>query len=217
MEKLKPFERRIELLKLLQGKEMRTGELAEYFGVDERTIRDDVDALRVGMKVLGVNIKIDSKHEGSQKHYYKSTVHPIFLALNASQLYLLLKLLENAMLQPRGEVYEHIFHQVYSQITDYAEELVADKLKIRYEKSEVSNLLEEEAIKRKSFILVYSEKSGRFIPVRYRDENGVIVDKEVTFVRFLNDNDVLVRDKKGNEYPLDYNDMVIDWDAVDYK
>lgn len=33
--------RRIEILKVLQGKEMRTGELAEYFGVDERTIRSD--------------------------------------------------------------------------------------------------------------------------------------------------------------------------------
>ncbi|NLO90346.1 MAG: HTH domain-containing protein [Clostridia bacterium] len=112
MKDLEPFERRIEILKLLQGREMRTGEIAEYFDVDERTIRSDIKALRDGMDILG--IKIESKHQGSQKHYYKSTVHPILLALNLSELYALLKLLENAMLKRKGEIYKHIFQQVYS-------------------------------------------------------------------------------------------------------
>jgi len=42
MKALEPFERRIEILKLLQGREMRTSEIAEYFGVEERTIRSDI-------------------------------------------------------------------------------------------------------------------------------------------------------------------------------
>jgi predicted DNA-binding transcriptional regulator YafY len=155
MKKLEPIERRIEILKLLQGREMRTGEIAEYFDVDERTIRSDIQALRDGMDILGVKIRIESKHEGTQKHYYKSTVHPIMLALNLSELYALLKLLENAMLQSRGEVYKHIFEQVYSQITDYAEGLIADKLKNKYAKTEISNLLEEEAFRHKDIKLVY--------------------------------------------------------------
>jgi predicted DNA-binding transcriptional regulator YafY len=160
MKKLEPIERRIEILKLLQGREMRTGEIAEYFDVDERTIRSDIQALRDGMDILGVKIRIESKHEGTQKHYYKSTVHPIMLALNLSELYALLKLLENAMLQSRGEVYKHIFEQVYSQITDYAEGLIADKLKNKYAKTEISNLLEEEAFRHKDIKLVYWAMPG---------------------------------------------------------
>ena len=98
MEKSEPFERRIEIIKLLHGRKMRTGELAEHF-VDDRTIRADIDSLRMGMDVLGVKIKIESKHEGSQKHCYISAVHPIMLALNLSELLALLKLLENSIIR----------------------------------------------------------------------------------------------------------------------
>jgi len=169
------------------------------------------------MDILGVKIKIESKHQGSQKHYYKSTVHPIMLALNLSELYALLKLLENAMLQSRGEVYRHIFEQVYSQITDYAEGLIADKLKNKYEKTEVSNRLEEEAIRHKDIMLVYWEKSGRFIEISYRNKDGVLVNEEVRLIDIRGDNELIVCDKRGNEYSLDYNDVVIDWATVDYK
>jgi predicted DNA-binding transcriptional regulator YafY len=217
MRKLESLERRVEILKLLQGREMRTSEIAEYFDVDERTIRSDIQALRDGMNILGVKIEIDSKHEGNQQHYYRSTVHPIMLALNLSELYALLKLLENAMLQSRGEVYKHIFEQVYSQITDYAEGLIADKLKNKYEKTKISNLLEEEAIRHNDIMLVYWAKSGRFIETRYHNKDGVIVNEEVRLIDIRKNDELIIRDKQGNEHSINYNDMVIDWTSVDYK
>lgn len=73
---------------------------------------------------------------------------PIVLALNSSELYAFLKFLEKAMMQTRGEVFKHIFDEVYSQITDYAEALIADKLKYQYDKAKITNLLEEEAFER---------------------------------------------------------------------
>ncbi|NLC27025.1 MAG: HTH domain-containing protein, partial [Fastidiosipila sp.] len=85
MKKLDKTERKIEILKLLHGKEMRTGEIAEHFSLDERTIRTDINKLREGTQILGTTFKIESKHEGSQKHFYKSTVHPILLGLNLSE------------------------------------------------------------------------------------------------------------------------------------
>ena len=140
MTKLESLERRLEILKLLQDKELRTSEIATHFNVDERTIRKDISALREGMNVFGVKIKIESKHyDGNPKHYYKSTVHPIMMALNLSELFALLKLLEDARKQCTGEVYTHIFNIVYNQITDYAEKMIADKLKDKYEKSDVKN------------------------------------------------------------------------------
>jgi predicted DNA-binding transcriptional regulator YafY len=218
MRKLELHERRVEILKLLQGREMRIGEIAEYFGVDDRTIRSDIQALRDGMNIFGVKIEIDSKHEGSQHHYYKSTVHPIMLALNSSELYALLKLLENEMLQERGEVYKHIFEQVYSQITDYAEGLIADKLKNKYEKTKISNLLEEDAVVRhKNLMFVYWMKSGRFIAISYRNKDGVMVNKEVRLIDIRNNDELIIRDEQGNEHSMNYKDMVIDWTSVDYK
>jgi len=185
MKILEPFARKVEILKLLQGREMRTSEIAEYFGGDERTIRTDMQALRDGIDIFGIKIKIESKHPGKQKHFYKSTVHPIFLALNLSELFALLKLLENAILQDRGEIYKHIFDQVYSQITDYAEGLIANKLKNKYKKTKNSNLLEEEAIKHKDIMLVYWVKSGRFIEISYRNKDGVLVNEEVSLLTFV--------------------------------
>lgn len=217
MSTFESFERKVELLKLLQGKEMRTGEIAEHFEVEELTIREDMKALRDGMDILGIKIKIESKHPGNQKHYYISTVHPILLALNSSELFALLKLLENAILQDRGEIYKHIFEQVYSQITDYAEGLIANKLKNKYKKTEISNLLEEEAIKHKDIMLVYWEKSGRFIEISYRNKDGVMVNEEVRLIDIRENNEIIVSNKQGNEYSINYNDVMIDWTSVDYK
>ena len=62
MAKFKPLDRRIEILKLLQGKKMRTGEIAEHFGVDERTIQSDLREMRDGLNFFGVKMKIESKH-----------------------------------------------------------------------------------------------------------------------------------------------------------
>lgn len=217
MKILEPFARKVEILKLLQGREMRTSEIAEYFGGDERTIRTDMQALRDGIDIFGIKIKIESKHPGKQKHFYKSTVHPIFLALNLSELFALLKLLENAILQDRGEIYKHIFDQVYSQITDYAEGLIANKLKNKYKKTKNSNLLEEEAIKHKDIMLVYWVKSGRFIEISYRNKDGVLVNEEVSLIDIRENNEIIVRNKQGNKYSINYNDVVIDWTSVDYK
>lgn len=150
----------VEILKLLQGKEMRTSEIAEHFGIDERTIRTDIDILRQGFDLFGTKIKIESRHyDGNPRHYYKSTVHPIILALNSNELLSLLKLLEEAQTSAAGEVYKHIFNSVYSQITDYAEELLANKLRNEYSKSEVKNRLEEEAFNEfKDYKLVFWQK-----------------------------------------------------------
>ena len=41
----------------------------------------------------------ESKHEGIQKCFYTSSVHPIMLALNSSELYALVKFLEEAIMQ----------------------------------------------------------------------------------------------------------------------
>lgn len=217
MKKLDKTERKFEMLKLLQGKEMRTGELAEYFDVDDRTIREDIKELREGTDFFGSKIKIESKHAGNQKHYYKSTVHPIILGLNLSELFMLLKLLEEKSKGNGGEVYRNIFKNIYSQITNYSEERIAPKLEGEYSKTEIINILEEEAFRvHKGYQLAFWNKSGKFIEISYLDENKNPISEEVRLIS-IKDNELKIEGKDGKPRWIDYSDIVIDWSAVDYK
>ena len=217
---LEPNERRIQIVKLLQGKEMRTSEIAESFDVDERTIRTDLQALREGLDVFGIKIQIESKHyDGNPKQYYKSTVHPVMLALNSSELFALLRLLENARDTNTGEVYNQIFHQVYSQVTDYFEKLIDGKLKNKYVKSEVKNRLEEDAYKDyEDYKLMYWVKSGDFLEISYNNETSESITEEMQLIKLPDiENKIVLRDRRQNEHRFYLNDIVIDWTKATYK
>lgn len=216
MTKSEPFERRLKIIKLLHGKEMRTGELAEYFDVDERTIRTDVDALREGMDVLGTKVKIESRHAGSQKHYFISTVHPIVLALNLSELFALLKLFENASMKDGGEIYKNIFQGIYSQMTDYAESRIAGLLENKYDKTQIINRLEEDAFRHEDYKLVYWMKSGRYIEISYLDKGNELMKEKARLLDNKGDR-LKIKGEDGKQRFINYNDIIVDWSAVDYK
>jgi len=211
------YKRRIEIVKYLQDKNLSTGQLAEYFDVDDRTIRSDVDALRMGYEFLGTILKIESKHEGSQKHFYKSTVHPIFLGMNLSELYMLLTLLEGHANGPGGEVYENILQNIYNQLTDYAESRLAPRLKNKYEKEISANYNEKEAFHASiDYKLMFWAKSGNFIEVSFINENKRVIDKKLR-LNGIEKSSLKVMDEDGNEFYVDYGDVMIDWSKVKYK
>ena len=218
MRKLEVFERRIEILKLLQEKEMSIGELAEAFNVEDRTMRTDIDALRQGIDLFGVKFRIESKHQGKQKHYYKSTLHPIILGLNLSELFALLKVLEEKSNSYTGDVYKNIFQSIYSQISPYAEGIIKNKLEGKYERKEITALLEEEAFKQsKDYKLIYWEKSGLPIEVNYLDpiENKRITE-EVKLLAIKGDK-IKIKNREKNEKWIEYGEVLIDWGKVSYK
>lgn len=66
-------------------------------------------------------------------------------------------------------------------------------------------------------MLVYWVKSGRFIEISYRNKDGVLVNEEVSLIDIRENNEIIVRNKQGNKYSINYNDVVIDWTSVDYK
>lgn len=219
MKRKSPLERRIEIVKLLQGTELRTGDLANHFGVaEERTIRADLEALRNGLDVFGTIIQIESKHyDGNPRQYYKSTVHPIMLALNLSELFALLKLLENSEDYLCSDIYRHIFDCVYSQMTPYAEVHIAGKLKRRYKKADViRNMPEEEAFrKNRDYQLIYWQKSGRSIEITYlKDGKPVTANARL---KDLQGKKIEAMFDDGTSLWLDYGDVLIDWSRVEYK
>ena len=213
---LDKIERQIEILKLLHGKKMRTGEIAEYFGVDDRTIRSDIDELRHGVNILGSVFRIESKHEGSQRHYYRSTVHSLILGLNLSELFMLLKLLEEKSVGAGGEVYQNIFDSIYGQLTDYAGKIVSPNLEKSYTKGNAENILEESAFEQsEAYRLVFWSKSGKFIEISYADENGSIITTDVRLVD-LKDNRLKIEERDSQSRWVDFGDILVDWSKVEY-
>ena len=207
--------RRMQILKLLQEKAMRTGEIAEYFNVDDRTIRSDLEALRDGADFFGVKVKIESKHQGNHKHYYISTVHPVFLALNLSETLALLNLLEEASdARFSGEVYNSLFIKIYSQLTDYARRCIQDRLKKEHDTDIIKNLLEEDAVKKSEhYAIAYLFKSGKSISVTFIDNGEIIHNVKIIDIRA---DELTLRSADGAEYCVKYADVIIPWHNIDY-
>jgi|LSQX01.3.fsa_nt_gb predicted DNA-binding transcriptional regulator YafY len=119
------------MLKYLHAGGKTRSQIAEDFGVSERTVSDDIATLQDGFNFLGTDMKINKLERGSNE--YKSIIHPIFLAMNSAEIYSLtvgLKLLS------RDTVFEdslnRIANAVYEQLSltskDMIDEHVDDTL-----------------------------------------------------------------------------------------
>lgn len=115
--------RLLKMLKYLHAGGKTRSEIAEDFGVSERTVADDLASLQDGFNFLGTEMKINKLSRGSNK--YKSIIHPIFLAMNSSEIYSLtvgLKLLS------KGTVFEdslnRISNAVYEQLSETSKNMI---------------------------------------------------------------------------------------------
>ena len=114
-----PFERQLEMAKYLHTPRS-VSEISEHFDIDDRTTRQDLQALEDGITVLGSTIRIQKKKGG--KYCYRSTLHPIFLPLNLTEVYVLTVYLEQAINanDPNYDIIRSISSRVKSQLSDYA-------------------------------------------------------------------------------------------------
>lgn len=97
-------------------------QIADEFGVDVKTIREDFNRLAQDFSFLGSEIKIKGFYEDNN-----SPVHPVFLALNSTQIYGLLyalKVLASGTVV--DEVSQEIATSVYSQLSQFGKDLVSD-------------------------------------------------------------------------------------------
>lgn len=117
--------RRLGILKYLhedaKGKTQK--EIAEQFGIDEKTFRDDINALISGFTFMGTTMMISGLNKSGS--IYNSPVHPIFLALNTTQVW---SLLLGLKLLSKSTIFESdhsvIANLVYSQLTPFARNIV---------------------------------------------------------------------------------------------
>ena len=143
--------------------------------------------------------------------------HETFTELGSNSSQMTLKLLEKASLENGGEVYRNIFQGIYSQMTDYAESRIAGLLENKYDKTEIINMLEEEAFnKHKDYKLVFWQKSGRFIEISYLDKDNKLIKEKVRLLDIEGDK-LKIEEEAGKQRRINYNEIIVDWSAVEYK
>ncbi|MBM7615603.1 hypothetical protein [Alkaliphilus hydrothermalis] len=111
------------MLKYLHSGEKSRSDIAEDFGISERTVAEDLSILQNGFTFLGTEMNIRGLERGTNK--YKSIIHPIFLAANSAEIYALtvgLKLLS------KGTVFEEslgrISNVIYEQLSENSKRMI---------------------------------------------------------------------------------------------
>ncbi len=217
-----PLVRRLEILKLLQGNPMRTADIGDYYRsedaetVDPRTIQRDLRALQDGFEFLGTTLKIAEETRGHSLKYYKSTIHPLFLALNLTELTALLKALQWGCRdsdQQVRETYRHLLNYVYRQLTDYAKGRLQHVLDVEIPKEPAQNRPEEDIYRTN---ILYLLKSGRKVKITYTTEKGDRVTR-LGRVRNYKEGIITFRDlEEGSTLSRHSSEIFIDWDEIDY-
>lgn len=184
------YERRLELLKFLQEEPKTREQIAEYFGISQRTVQDDLDILQSGeFDFLDYNMKIELEYGDNT---YDSTIHPIFLPLNLSEVYALtigLKMLGDNHIF--SDMYDYIAESIYSQLSPYGKRIIEksakkeqialkgiDAKEYRYEYDLLDDLLKD----KRQGMYTYFIKSGEDCEIEYleAEESKTIIGKVET-------------------------------------
>lgn len=198
-----PFERQLEIAKFLH--EPKTPkEIEEKFDIDERTRRKDLQALEEGISVLGSTIQIKKEKKG-RSYYYKTTLHPIFLPLNLTEVYALTVYLERVIPHDdvNGELIHNIAERIKIQLSDYA----FDRLFPNEERHLYGNryLDDEYLANQRDGIQMYLMKSGSGCKFLWNDTEyyGRIVWEEGKYKIKLEDGSILDADLDDVEFVIE--------------
>lgn len=169
-----PFERQLEIAKFLHT-EHTTSEIQEHFDIDARTVRSDLQELEEGITVMGATIQIQKEKKG-RRFFYRTTLHPVFLPLNLTEVYALTVYLGRAINKqdPNAQIIHNISDRIKSQLSPYA----LGRLFPEEDTGPVKNnyVDDEDLARQRSGIIMYLMKSGQ--PCRFiwedQEYTGVI-------------------------------------------
>lgn len=154
-----PFERQLEIAKFLHEPK-KTSEIQEKFDIDKRTVQSDLRELEEGIQVLGSTIMIKKEKKG-RSYYYKTTLHPVFLPLNLTEIYALTVYMNHMICKndPNAQMIRNISERIKMQLSDYA----FSKLFPGEERNSIKNhyLDDEELARQRDGIYMYLMKSGQ--------------------------------------------------------
>ena len=158
-----PFERQLEIAKYLHEPHTLK-EIEERFDISEETRKKDIRALEEGIEVLGATIRI-KKERKNRKDYYKSTMHPVFLPLNLTEVYALTTYLDKVLdsEDQNTQIIRDITERIKSQLSEYALNKLFPYERHEYKKN--SYVDDESLARQRNGIRMYLMKSGQ--PCRF--------------------------------------------------
>lgn len=169
-------ERMIEMLKFLQEGKKTREDIAEHLCQSITTINADLKKLQDGYSLLGHHVQIAVKR---RENTYESTIHPVILPLNLSEVYALtvgLKMLKDNNLF--GATYDYLADYIYDQLSEYGKKRMGEKalgVKVGFREGRPREYrLESEILKKgRELMFLYPLKSGCRQKVEFDSEDGV--------------------------------------------
>lgn len=154
-----PFQRQLEMAKYLHEPHTRA-EIRDRFDIDDRTMRKDLQALSDGIEVLGARIRIEKSEGKGRRLFYHTTLHPVFLPLNLTEVYALTVYLDRVLGKddPNAEMIRSVSGRIKGQLSDYAR----NRLFPDASEYEMNRYIDDEELARsREGIVAYLMKSGQ--------------------------------------------------------
>lgn len=166
------IERHLQLLKEMHEPK-KVSELAEALHINESTANHYIKDLENGFMFMDSEIKVHIHREHRQDRC-RSVVHPVFLALNSTELSLLLSYLQESNDQAIGRV----GNLIYSQLTEYAKKKICPN--VTTFSDTISPNYDDEFYRTNDDALGYLSKRaflGRPFNIEfdYKDSNGAFI------------------------------------------
>lgn len=128
-EAVNPYERLVDLLKTLQEGKTKQ-ELLDYYSISRKPLEKDINELVMGTNILGQKVKIRDTQRDQNRITYQSSIHPIFLPLNMTEVYYLimgLKSLSTDNEAMTNKTFDHLANRIYCQLSDYGRNKIDKK------------------------------------------------------------------------------------------
>jgi len=217
-----PKERQIDILKNFHCKTTRK-KLSKIYGVSERTIYEDLDSLEKGIVFMDTEIKVNFNNKKSE---FEDTVHPIFLALNLTEVNLLMNFLPEILEEYKQNCYDSfkrkrinrvntLINKMKIQLSDYAVgELNIDCKNIDKTMKFTS---EKEFIKKDDNYLDYLLKAERktrsFLINGIEYEGNINYDDDGYFI-FTTDNEIIRINKDEDDIKYKKIKLIDDYEQI---
>ena len=202
-----PLERQLEIAKYLHDPHSAE-EIAKQFGISERTARDDIQSLEDGITIFDATIKVRRIQSGHRK-VFQSTIHPIFLPLNLTEVYAVTRYLDDILPKndPLADTARGVIQRIVDQLSPYA----LEKIQLHPSHKPFNNYHNEtDYLKSQKNIQMYLLKSGRECPLRWKEK--IYVGKLKNSSEGLH-----IITNKGEVLDADLNDVEFLFDEIEYK
>ena len=191
------FERQMFIAKYLQAPDARIQDLSDILWVSERTIETDLERLYRDsddpIQICGRRFSIPEATRSKGQIHHASTVHPLFLTENLTQVIIMLKGLRAMAQDPKYAPYaEATGADIWEQLSDYA------KKRIRFVLGELmpEDLSWYQGLERKVEDSFYTEyrcsvhkdvlmdcfKNDKPFQVEYQEDDGTVIYKDCRII-----------------------------------